>query len=198
MKTEVSTRNRGTRGEMGSRPAASLARPGETGGRKPAASSAAASSAAASQAGRAEPGLRRPVARPVLRPSGTGVPDARPEPGSASLPAALHAPQTRFILLVLGLLGGGLVCLLVINTTLATASFRIEALQRGNAALEQHVQALRQQVSTEESASSLEQRALKLGMRTQPLLNAIDLRSGHVYRQPASMPGIPNVPGYAP
>ena len=193
MKTEVSTRNRGTRGERGSRPAASLARPGETGGRKP-----AASSAAASQAGRAEPGLRRPVARPVLRPSGTGVPDARPEPGSASLPAALHAPQTRFILLVLGLLGGGLVCLLVINTTLATASFRIDALQRGNAALGQHVQALRQQVSTEESASSLEQRALKLGMRTQPLLNVIDLRSGHVYRQPASMPGIPNVPGYAP
>ena len=193
MKTEVSTRNRGTLGERGSRPAASLARPGETGGRKP-----AASSAAASQAGRAEPGLRRPVARPVLRPSGTGVPDARPEPGSASLPAALHAPQTRFILLVLGLLGGGLVCLLVINTTLATASFRIDALQRGNAALGQHVQALRQQVSTEESASSLEQRALKLGMRTQPLLNVIDLRSGHVYRQPASMPGIPNVPGYAP
>ena len=107
-------------------------------------------------------------------------------------------PRTRFILLVLGMLGGGLVCLLVINTTLATASFRINALQRGNAALTQQEQALEQQVTRQESPSWLEQRALKLGMRTQPLLNVLNLRTGRVYRQPADMPGIPNVPGYAP
>jgi hypothetical protein len=109
-----------------------------------------------------------------------------------------HGPRTRFILLVLGMLGGGLVCLLVINTTLATASFRINALQRGNAALTQQEQALEQQVTRQESPSWLEQRALKLGMRTQPLLNVLNLRTGRVYRQPADMPGIPNVPGYAP
>ena len=96
------------------------------------------------------------------------------------------------------MLGGGLVCLLVINTTLAAASFRINALQRGNAALTQQEQTLQQQVSTEESPSSLERRALRLGLRTQPLLNVLNLRTGHVYRQPATLPGIPNVPGYAP
>ncbi len=86
----------------------------------------------------------------------------------------------------------------MINTTLATASFRIDALQRGNAALTLREQTLQQQVATEESPSWLERRALKLGMRTQPLLNVLNLRTGRVYRQPASMPGIPNVPGYAP
>jgi cell division protein FtsB len=107
-------------------------------------------------------------------------------------------PRTRFILLVLGMLGGGLVCLLVINTTLATASFRINALQRGNAALAQQEQSLQQQVATDESPSSLEQRARKLGLRTQPLLNVLNLRTGRIFRQPASLLGIPNVPGYAP
>ncbi len=99
---------------------------------------------------------------------------------------------------MLGLLGGSLVCLLVINTTLAAASFRIDALQRGNVALAQQEQTLQQQVTTEESATSLEKRALKLGMRTPPLMNVINLRTGRVYRAPATLPGVPNVPGYAP
>ena len=141
--------------------------------------------------------MRRPAASPpARREPGRGLPAAAPS--GAHSPAARHVPRTRFILLVLGMLGGGLVCLLVINTTLAAASFRINALQRGNAALTQQEQTLQQQVSTEESPSSLEQRALRLGLRTQPLLNVINLRTGRVYRQPATLPGIPNVPGYAP
>jgi Tfp pilus assembly protein PilN len=107
-------------------------------------------------------------------------------------------PRTRFILLVLGLLSGGLVCLLVINTTLAAASFRITALQQGNAALTQQQQELQQKVTTEKSAASLAQRAKKLGMRTQPLPDFLNLRTGRVYRSPHTLPGVPSVPGYAP
>jgi hypothetical protein len=155
------------------------------------------------QPGLRRPGLRRPVtARPAAGRPAPGqrsltLPGAGPDAGLAPVTAA-RVPRTRFILLVLGMLGGGLVCLLVINTTLATASFRINALQHGNAALAQQEQSLQQQVATEESPSSVEQRARKLGLRTQPLLNVLNLRTGHIYRQPATLPGIPNVPGYAP
>jgi len=118
--------------------------------------------------------------------------------GRALPAAAAHVPRTRFVLLLLGLLGGGLVCLLVINTTLAAASFRISALQQGNVALARQEQTLQQQVTAEESPASLERRARKLGMRPQPRMNFINLRTGRVYRAPSTLPGVPNVPGYAP
>jgi len=191
MNTEVSTRRRAQRQESSGRQAApDTVRPPA---RLPGAGRPGARPAGTRQAGRSQPGVRDQA---TGRPAGRGLPDARP--GGARFQAARHVPRTRFILLVLGMLGGGLVCLLVINTTLATASFRIDALQRGNAALTLREQTLQQQVATEESPSWLERRALKLGMRTQPLLNVLNLRTGRVYRQPADMPGIPNVPGYAP
>jgi len=193
MSTEVTTRSRGPRQESPGRPAGTR----QAGTRPAGRVQPRQAPARQAPAERAQPGLRAPAAlRPALRQPGDGLPDARL--GGARFPAAWHVPRTRFILLVLGMLGGGLVCLLVINTTLATASFRINALQRGNAALTQQEQALEQQVTRQESPSWLEQRALKLGMRTQPLLNVLNLRTGRVYRQPADMPGIPNVPGYAP
>jgi hypothetical protein len=101
--------------------------------------------------------------------------------------------------LVLGLLAGGLVCLLVINTTLAAASFRINELQQSNAQASQRVQALQQQVATEESPSSIEQRALGLGMRIQPVLNFVDLQTGRTYTMSTRAPGVNGaVPGYTP
>ena len=99
---------------------------------------------------------------------------------------------------MLGLLGGGLICLLVINTTLAAASFQISALQQGNAEASQRAQELQQQVAAEESPSSIEQRALRLGMRMQPVLNFIDLQTGRRYTMPATAPGVSVVPGYTP
>ena len=48
-------------------------------------------------------------------------------------------------MLLIGLLGGGLVCLLLINTTLAEGSFQITAMQHKNADLTQQEQALQQQ-----------------------------------------------------
>jgi hypothetical protein len=116
----------------------------------------------------------------------------------------LHAAQRRptsrtpFILLLLGLLGGGLVCLLVINTTLAAASYRIDNLQRSNAAATQQVQDLQQQVASEQSPGSIEQRALKLGMRPQQVLNFVDLKTGRRYTMPSRAQGAYAVPGYTP
>jgi pyrroline-5-carboxylate reductase len=99
---------------------------------------------------------------------------------------------------VLALLGCGLICLLVINTTLAAGSFQISNLQRDNTAAAQRVQELQQQVSTDESASSIEQRALRLGMRPQPTLNFVNLQTGRRYTMPARVPGVYAVPGYTP
>jgi len=108
------------------------------------------------------------------------------------------ASRTPFILLVLGLLSGGLVCLLLINTTLAAASFRISSLQQSNAAAAQRVQELQWQVAAEQSPSSIEQRALRLGLRIQPVLNFIDLRNGHTYTTRSRAGGAYAVPGYTP
>jgi hypothetical protein len=162
------------------------------------------------QAGKAGPSrLARPARparplRPVSPPPQPATPAAAPARPHASAPRDQHAPgragtsRTPFILLVLGLLGGGLVCLLVINTTLAAASYRIENLQRSNATATQQVQELQQQVASEQSPGSIEQRALKLGMRPQQVLHFVDLKTGRRYTMPSQAQGAYAVPGYTP
>ena len=158
------------------------------------------------RAGKAGPArLGRPARplRPMSRPNGR-----RPGRGSRATPRRCRArdphasghptSRTPFILLLLGLLGGGLVCLLVINTTLAAASYRIDNLQRSNAAATQQVQELQQQVASEQSPGSIEQRALKLGMRPQQVLNFVDLKTGRRYTMPSQAQGAYAVPGYTP
>ena len=162
----------------------------------------------------------RPAASPAARatavpavpavPAVRAAPAAPPATGTALARSAGAAPRaggtgsqpvsrTPFILLVLGLLGGGLVCLLVINTTLAAGSFRISALQQSNAQASQRVEQLQQQVATEESPASIEQRALRLGLRMQPVLNFLDLRTGRSYVMPTTAPGVSVAPpGYTP
>jgi cell division protein FtsB len=102
------------------------------------------------------------------------------------------------MLLVLGLLGGGLVCLLVINTTLAAASFQITNLQQGNATLSQQEQALQQQIAKEQAPGTIARRAYQLGMRQQQHLTFLNARTGHVYRAPTTMPGVIIQPGFTP
>jgi hypothetical protein len=142
----------------------------------------------------------RPAPRPP-KPAGPAAVPARPR--AAGAPRDLNAPgrpssRTPFILLLLGLLGGGLVCLLVINTTLAAASYRIDNLQRSNAAATQQVQDLQQQVASEQSPGSIEQRAVKLGMRPQQVLSFVDLKTGRRYTMPSQAQGAYAVPGYTP
>ena len=117
--------------------------------------------------GQAAPGARPPLPGRPRRPGAPGGVPARPAPPAArtavrptaspartrARAAAVRRPVSRtpFILLVLGLLGSGLICLLVINTTLAAASFRINALQQGNIQASQRVEELQQQVAADQS-----------------------------------------------
>jgi len=101
-------------------------------------------------------------------------------------------------LLLIGLLGGGLVCLLLINTTLAEGSFRITAMQHKNANLAQQEQALQQQIVQQQSPASIAARARQLGMRPTGRLRFIDVKTGRVYNQPAHVPDVIPVPGYTP
>jgi hypothetical protein len=128
------------------------------------------------------------------RPSG---PQLRSRPATAQLdsvadgsraragnPVSRAVPRVPFVLLVLGLLGGSLVCLLVINTTLGAASFRISQLQNKSASLATEEQNLRQQVAAEQAPAAIAQRAYALGMRAQTSTTILDLRSGQIYRLP--------------
>jgi uncharacterized protein HemX len=102
------------------------------------------------------------------------------------------------VLLLIGLLGGGLVCLLLINTTLAEGAFQITAMQHQNAALARQVQALQQQTAQQESPSSIAARARQLGMQPGGRLRFINLKTGRIDSQPARVPGVIPVPGYTP
>ncbi len=89
-----------------------------------------------------------------------------------------------FVLLVLALLGGGLICLLVINTTLGATSFRITQLQTTGSNLSTEEQSLQQQVNSEEAPAEIAKEAHQLGMRAQPDENILDLRTHRYYRLP--------------
>ena len=102
------------------------------------------------------------------------------------------------MLLLVGLLGGGLICLLLINTTLAQNSFQITQMQQKNAAITQQQQILQQETTQEQAPASIAARAEKLGMRPVGRLRFIDLKNGRIYSQPATEPGVPTVPGYTP
>lgn len=157
---------------------------------------------------------RPPRVRPGMRPGGTRPAPAPPVPrrgrqGSPSgtartarppQPGQRHAPQTRtrFVFLVVGLLGGGLLSLLMINTILATGAFQITALQQGNVTLAQREQALQAQVAAQEAPATLAQRAASLGMQIQPRLHFLNLQKGRLESEPSNVPGIPTVPGYTP
>jgi len=88
-----------------------------------------------------------------------------------------QARRTSFVVLLLGLLGGGLVCLLVVNTTLAANSLEISQLQKNNALANQQVQELQQQVAAARSTGTIAREARRLGMRPDPELVFIDLRT---------------------
>ena len=91
-----------------------------------------------------------PRTRPVTAPRHTrpvSAPETRPAPRTAAPRSRSRAPRMPFILLLVGLLGGALVSLLMISTTLAQGSFRITNLQEQNAELARQAQSLTNQVA---------------------------------------------------
>jgi hypothetical protein len=151
--------------------------------------------------GRTRPGGRRPGGPGLVRPgTGSGQPSAGQERRSGPRAAAPSAAisRTPFILFVTALLGGGLVCLLIINTILATGAYQITSLQQTQTTQSQQVQVLRQQVAADSAPSVIARRARELGMVAPPLTNFVNLKTGRIATQPTTLPGVPAVPGYTP
>ena len=147
----------------------------------------------------------RPPAEPGQRP---GLPDGVRLASSA--PSVARAPSVTggaprgghrmpFILMLCVLLGGALVCTLLISTTLAAGSYRITKLQQSVDALARQRQTLQEQVAQAQSAQVIEQQAEQLGMSEQGQLRFFDLKTGKVQTDAGSGAiQANNVPGYTP
>src|ERR1700758_2013217 len=148
------------------------------------------------------PGLGTSPANRVTaprHPRPVAAPGTRPAPRPAGPRSRSRAPRMPFILLLVGLLGGALVSLLVISTTLAQGSFRITSLQAQNAELARQAQTLTNQVAEAGSPAVIAKKARQLGMRPNPNLGFIDLKSGKiVVGKPSRADAAINVPGYTP
>ena len=141
----------------------------------------------------------RPVAGPVKAPGPVSPgPVMGPVMGRATRPR-VRSPRMPFILLLVGLLGGALVCLLVISTTLAQGAFRITNLQEQNANLARQEQILTNEVAQAGNPAVIAAEAKQLGMRPNPHLGFIDLKTGKIVTgKPSSAEAAINVPGYTP
>jgi hypothetical protein len=101
------------------------------------------------------------------------------------------------VLLLCGLLGGALVCALVISTTLAQGAFEITSLQNSTTAQAKQLLALQAQVSQAQSTQQIATRAAHLGMVGPGVLRFVDLKTGKTSTDAdPSWEGI--VPGYTP
>ena len=103
-----------------------------------------------------------------------------------------------FLLLIVGMLCGALVCLLVISTTLAAGSFQITNLQQQNQALSKQQQQLQQQVAQDQAPSVIAQRAEQLGMQPAGQLQFLNVKTGQLSSDAATGAGAIQVPGYTP
>jgi hypothetical protein len=75
-----------------------------------------------------------------------------------------QVPRARFVVVVLGVLGIGLVGLLALNSALAADSFTQQRLARENAQLELQEQELARQIGAAEAPAALAAAARKLGL----------------------------------
>jgi hypothetical protein len=149
-----------------------------------------------------------PKTGPVTAPRHTrpARPVAAPRPGSRTGPARpagagprARSPRTPFILLLVGLLGGALVSLLVISTTLAQGAFRVTSLQEQNANLAREQQTLTNEVAQAANPAVIASKAEQLGMRPNPMLGFIDPKTGKIIvGKPSRAEAAINVPGYTP
>jgi hypothetical protein len=136
--------------------------------------------------GPAAPGRRPGLAGP--RRAGAGR-DAAPR-GAHRMP---------FFLMLCALLGGALICTLVISTTLAAGSYQITKLQQTNGALARQRQMLQERVAQAQSSQVIQQRAQQLGMREADEIRFLNLKTGKVTTDAGSgAVQEVNVPGYTP
>ena len=87
----------------------------------------------------------------------------------------------------------------MISTTLAEGSFRITGLQQQNANLARQEQLLSQQVAQASSPAQIAREATQLGMRQDPNLQFINLKTGKIVSGKVSQADAEiDVPGYNP
>lgn len=113
------------------------------------------------------------------RTGGARVPRSRgpQRPAVRAAARGAHPPRAPFVLLVVGLLGGALVALLVLNTTLAEDAFKLKQIKQQTNTMQQQEQALKQRVQRDEAPQALARSAYRLGMRPGPRTPAF-LRPG--------------------
>jgi hypothetical protein len=125
--------------------------------------------------------------------------EGRGKRAGSGAPETSGTSRVPFFVMLCGLLGGALVCALVISTTLAAGSFQITRLQQADTALARQRQLLQEQVATAQSAQVIQSRALQLGMRPTGELRFLNLRTGKIETDAGSgaVADI-DVPGYTP
>ncbi|MEU8803511.1 hypothetical protein [Spirillospora sp. NPDC048819] len=159
--------------------------------RRPAKSTPAKSTPAKSTPGTSTPGTSTPARRPAsakssaksaatktaptkttkttktakTAKSGAKAAAVRSRPAASRRTAAQAPPRAPFVLLIVGLLGGALVSLLLLNTVLAKDAFTLTRLQQSNKQLEQQRQAYEEDIAREGSPQGLSNKAKALGMK---------------------------------
>jgi hypothetical protein len=144
------------------------------------------------------------IAPPKIAPPTGPVPRTTPRAATgAARPETADVGGARrrmpFLLLIVGMLCGALVCLLVISTTLAAGSFRITSLRQQDQALAKQQQQLQQQVAQDQAPSVIAQRAGQLGMRPVTQLEFLNVKTGKISSDAATGADAQiQVPGYTP
>ena len=141
--------------------------------------------------GPAVPGSGGGPARSRPRGAPHGSPGTRPAAAPRGTGGGVRGPRRPpFVFLVVGLLSGGLVCLLLLNTVLAAGTFQMTSLQQANAALARQQQELKQQIAYAQSPSAIAAQAKELGMAPVSQPRYLNLKSGHIYGQYGQAPGL--------
>ncbi|HLK02022.1 MAG TPA: hypothetical protein VKU39_19240 [Streptosporangiaceae bacterium] len=122
----------------------------------------------------AKPQATKPAKlQPTNQPTKPTKPTKPSKPSRVSSPrhtrpiaaTAARAPRAPFLVLLVGLLGGALVSLLVISTTLDEGSYQINRLIQENNALTKQKELLQQQVATDSDPGMIAREAAGYGMR---------------------------------
>jgi hypothetical protein len=149
----------------------------------------------------AQSSAARPAGRPSTRSTSTRPTRAtatrkaaRPPLREVPPPAPAVAGAGLFALVVTGVMAGGAVLLLVLNTTLAQGAFEMSRLEKQQRDLAVQEQTLLQQVAKAESPETLARRAEALGMV--PVESPVFLRlaDGKVLGVPVPAKAAPRIP----
>lgn len=133
----------------------------------------------------------KPAADPKTIGSATATTTGKAGKGKVTVVRRSAAPpRAPFVLLVVGLLGGALVSLLLLNTVLAQDAFTLSELQRGNQQLSERRQALQEDINRENSPAVLHAKARALGMVDGKRPAFVDARTGRVTEGGARPPGV--------